>query len=82
MKGIAILYMLLIAISVWTGTFRDDFEDGNWQGWQIADLDGGVSTWTVEDGILVCNRPNIASSYLMIGERNWRNYSNAWCELV
>ena len=28
------LSVFLLSLSAWAGTFRDDFEDGNWQGWK------------------------------------------------
>jgi hypothetical protein len=54
---------------------RDDFSDGNYEGWQVANLEGGSSIWSVDNKMLVCNRPSIWSSFLMIGEEKWRNYS-------
>ena len=31
---IVALCLFLVSIPSWAGTFRDDFEDGNWQGWE------------------------------------------------
>jgi hypothetical protein len=36
MRLTVVLFVFLISVvSVWAGTFRDDFEDGNWKGWEI-----------------------------------------------
>ena len=52
----ATLCMALISISSWAGTFRDDFEDGNWQGWKVfgASLLDEVEEdrFSVVDGVL------------------------------
>ena len=35
MKVTLILCVFLIAIPVWAGTFRDNFDDGNYDGWTV-----------------------------------------------
>ena len=33
---IVTLSLVLLSVSSWAGTFKDDFEDGNWRGWEIG----------------------------------------------
>jgi hypothetical protein len=40
MRLITILSLLMLSVSAWAGTFKDDFEDGNWDGWK--GLSGGI----------------------------------------
>jgi len=64
--------VLLLAASVWSGTFRDDFEDGDTIGWDA------LGEWLVENGELVGEDREAASgSYttFTIGELGWRNYT-------
>ncbi|HEX30301.1 TPA: hypothetical protein ENG04_09500, partial [Candidatus Poribacteria bacterium] len=53
MRILIILFML--PISVWAGTFRDDFEDGDLEGWKV--LNG---TWQVKDGELTARHAAIS----------------------
>ena len=41
-----IVFLILLSISSWAGTFRDDFEDGNWNGWVPF---GGAFVKEIED---------------------------------
>ena len=68
--------LCLLAISAQAGTFVDDFEDGNLDGWgEVLNLGGGISEWKVEDGILTCRRPSDPSTFLLFGEKDWKNYT-------
>jgi hypothetical protein len=72
------LFMLVLAISspVFAGTFRDDFEDGNLDEWgEIVNYMGGASEWKIENGELICDRPNGWTCVLLFGKKEWKNYS-------
>jgi hypothetical protein len=73
---IAILFISLIATSIWAGTLRDDFNDGDFKGW-MTPLGG---EWSVEDGVVVCK--NVSNPVwdsnavvLSIGDPVWENYT-------
>lgn len=77
--AIAILLMSLIATFTCAGTLRDNFDDGDWDGWTRATW--GVrmdqsAQWFVEDGELVCTSENICAlaSGLTIGDNRWKDY--------
>lgn len=71
-----LMMALMISLPAQAGTFRDDFEDGNLDGWgEILNLGGGISEWKVEDGVLTCRRPSDPSTFLLFGEKEWKNYS-------
>jgi hypothetical protein len=84
MRLIIVLSVFLLSMSAWAGTFRDDFEDGNWKGWEIEtgpkikfDVE---ERFSIVDGVLrVDARVGIRDSagYDMgIGLlRNWGDYS-------
>ncbi len=68
------LILFLMITSVWAGTLRDNFDDGNLDGWRKA---GDQSAqWSVKDGELVSVAKNICdwSSDLMIGDDTWKDY--------
>jgi hypothetical protein len=77
MRHMAVIFALcLLVMSARAGTFRDDFEDGNLDGWgKVLNLGGGISEWKVEDGVLICRRPSDPSTFLLFGEKDWKNYS-------
>ncbi|MBC8229323.1 DUF1080 domain-containing protein [bacterium] len=68
--AITILLISLIVTSTWAGTFRDDFNDGDFKGW-MTPLGG---EWSVEDGVVVCKNSDNAV-VLSIGEPEWENYT-------
>jgi hypothetical protein len=71
-----ILSICLLVVSAQAGTFRDDFEDGNLDGWgEILNYGGGTSEWKVDNGVLTCRRPFDGSSLLFFGKKEWKNYS-------
>jgi len=71
---ITMLSMLLIALPAWTGTFRDDFEDGDLDGWQQL-WPGGEMIWEVVDGELECARLSQWSAGIVTGEVSWTDYT-------
>lgn len=60
---------------VWAGTWRDDFEDGNLDGWE--QVKKGFGKWKVLDG--ACNGEFIGEgqgrSFLVMGKPNWKDYT-------
>lgn len=69
-----VLSMLLVALPVWAGTFRDDFEDGDLDGWQQI-WPGGAMIWQVVDGELECSRSSQWSAGIITGEAFWTDYT-------
>ncbi|MBI1925057.1 hypothetical protein HYR99_12515 [Candidatus Poribacteria bacterium] len=54
MKGSIIGFALfLLVTSTWAGTFSDNFDDGNLDGWTIDRPLGQGGTWKIENGGLV-----------------------------
>lgn len=76
MRLTIVLFVFLLPLSAWAGTFRDDFEDGNIEGWKRFTVAGtNLSDWFVENGVLVCRRPNPYGAHLVIGDVSWQNYT-------
>ena len=82
--SIVILSIVLISVSSWAGTFRDDFEDGNWQGWKTGtgpELDTvEEDRFSIVDGVLridarlaIQDIPNYDIGIWL--DRNWKDYS-------
>ena len=76
MKIAIILCILLTSMLAWAGTFRDDFEDGNFEGWmEVFAKNPEKSVWSVRDGILIGRRISGWGADLVIGDKTWRNYT-------
>lgn len=45
MRGIMAFFVLLISLPAFAGTFRDNFEDGDWEGWNEAPFLLKVGQW-------------------------------------
>jgi hypothetical protein len=63
----------MLALPSLAGTWRDDFEDGNLDGWE--DLD---PCWTVEDGECsgdFFNAPPNIIGLILIGDTGWKDYT-------
>ncbi len=71
---IVLLTCSMFAPSVLAGTFRDDFEDGNLDGWRQAHPVSPV-LWKIVDGELECTRQDSISTILVIGEDDWSDYT-------
>ncbi|MBM3236896.1 hypothetical protein FJZ31_11450 [Candidatus Poribacteria bacterium] len=70
------LCALTIAPCVMAGTFRDDFEDGNLDGWrQEFPFEQKPTLWNIVDGELECERWDWNSTILITGEPEWRDYT-------
>jgi hypothetical protein len=72
---LVILSLCLLTISAQAGTYTENFDDGDFDGWEVINTKGGASDWKVENGILQCTRNNIWVSNLVFGEEGWQNYS-------
>jgi hypothetical protein len=70
-----LMMALMIALPAWAGIFKDDFNDGNFDGWEIENCRVPGSEWKVDNGVLTCRRPSHASTFLLFGEKEWKNYS-------
>jgi hypothetical protein len=80
MRLTIVIFMFLLSMSAWAGTYKDDFNDGNWDGWKLVKAD----PWSINvnegcsiaDGVLrldATNKPE-ASLFLSIIE-DWKDYS-------
>jgi hypothetical protein len=68
MIGVA---LLLLATSVWAGTLRDNFDDGDMDEW---DLSGAGDIWEVKNGELVITARSSPVEFF-IGETTWDDYT-------
>lgn len=74
---IIIIIIILVAVP-WAeaGTFRDDFEDGDLEGWRQEDPQALRPTlWKVVDGELECTWENGISTLLLTGDETWKDYT-------
>jgi hypothetical protein len=70
MKSMVIgLALLLLATSVWAGTLRDDFDDGDMDEWEI-----GSGKWEIKDGELVMTPQGFPVSFFA-GKPTWGDYT-------
>jgi hypothetical protein len=75
MKAMALLCISLLASSAGAGTFRDDFNDGNWAGWEM--IPNNKQRFSVVDGVirlLNFNTPEFETD-LIINETDWTDYT-------
>ncbi len=63
--------LLLLTTSVWAGTLRDDFDDGDMDEWDLTEASG---IWEIKDGELVMT-PRSSPFPFSIGETTWENYT-------
>ncbi|MBM3239706.1 hypothetical protein FJZ31_25765 [Candidatus Poribacteria bacterium] len=80
MRLIIVLSVFLLSMPAWAGTFKDDFEDGNWKGWEV--IEGG--TWdtnvakqvSVVEGVLSLDQLNKSGFCLYFCiQKDWKDYS-------
>jgi len=73
---IGFLTLFLLVTSAWAGTLRDNFDDGDFDGWKRWLFGDQSAQWFVKDGELVCVSQNVCTwtSCLMIGDYSWRDY--------
>lgn len=75
MKILTFLFALTISFNALAGTWRDDFSDGNYEGWTVQNIRGGISEWKVESGELIAKRSNDWSSFVILDESiGWEDY--------
>ncbi len=77
---IVALSLFILCTSAEAGTFRDDFEDGNWEGWTAV----AAGAWnknvnnrvSVVDGVLRLDHVNSLGHHLGCHiQEDWREYS-------
>ena len=75
-----LMIALMFSLTTQAGTFKDDFNDGNFDGWNIIELGVcGGSEWKVENGMLTAKSnpqgQGLCGASLLFGENEWQNYS-------
>jgi hypothetical protein len=70
---IIVLVLSILATSVRAGTLRDDFSDGNYDGWQVGNVSTPGSMWEVENRVLIGTRTNGWGAGMTIGELSWQD---------
>ena len=71
MKIILVLCVFLTAMPAFAGTFKDNFDDGDLDGWTTFGKD-----WKVENGKLTCSWSGInEGAILTIGNSSWIDYT-------
>ncbi|MEK7395713.1 MAG: hypothetical protein AAB116_02140 [Candidatus Poribacteria bacterium] len=72
MKIILVLCVFMVALPAFAGTFKDNFDDGNLDGW----VKSGNGSWEVLDGrCKISLFPGGPCSLMMIGEPDWKDYT-------
>ena len=74
MRFFVILFLLLLALPAFAGTLRDDFSDGNFDGWSETWMNQNQTTWKVESGVLIGDNPSNWSAFLVVGDPTWKDY--------
>jgi len=74
-SSLVLCFILVFAASARTGTFMDDFEDGDLEDWHQFMPNPGPILWEVVDGELECARFTDRSTDLAIGENSWTDYT-------
>ncbi|MFC1715294.1 FlgD immunoglobulin-like domain containing protein [Candidatus Poribacteria bacterium] len=72
---VATFALCMLVVSAYAGTYVENFDDGNFDGWEIFEGGEPGSEWTVEDGVLTGRREILFVSDLLFGEEDWRNYT-------
>ena len=70
---VCLAFAFMLALPSLAGTWRDDFEDGNLDGWKGLD-----PCWTVEDGECsgeFFNAPPNMMEIIQIGDTGWKDYT-------
>lgn len=78
MKFAIVLCMLLFTLPTVAGTFRDDFEDGNFEGWEQYNFTPGMQCgeWSVVDGVLHYKGSAARTiCHLTMGNDDWTDYT-------
>ena len=86
MTVLGLLIVLMATPCINAGTFRDDFEDGDLEGWKQLAPPGPI-LWKIVDGELEVSKLGNTSTGLITGEATWADYrlnmiSNCWSTTV
>ena len=73
-SALSIVFAFVFVVSTWAGTFRDDFQDGDLEGWQQF-WPVGADVWEVVNGELACSRLTDHSAEIVTGEISWTDYT-------
>ncbi|MBI1924575.1 DUF1080 domain-containing protein [Candidatus Poribacteria bacterium] len=73
---VTMLALFLSVTSAWTGTLRDNFDDGDFEGWRQSKWGDQTAQWSVKKGEMVCMSQNVCGigSLLRIGDNTWKDY--------
>jgi hypothetical protein len=83
MKFICLICILIIVSPVFAGTWKDDFEDGDLEGWSVYDYFGGTSVWEVKDGEIRVERTNqYASAAILDNSIDWKDYEISFDAMI
>lgn len=82
MRATTTLCILLIALPAWAGTWLDNFDDGDFDGWQMVEclwipkvVTPNAGNWVVENGAVVAGDNDSTKRYdLYIGDMWWADY--------
>jgi len=69
------LLLSLFAILAWAGTLKDDFSDGDFDGWTVPLWWGAKPVWKIDESSAACDRPSVWPGLLAIGELDWTDYT-------
>jgi len=74
MRYVVVTFALcLLVVSAQAGTYVENFDDGDFDGWEIFDGGEPGSEWTVEDGVLTCRRESVWGTVAIFGKEDLRN---------
>ena len=83
MKFVCIICMLAIAFPVFAGTWNDNFDDGDLDGWSVYNYSGGTSVWEVENGQVRIERSHIyASAAILDNSIGWKDYEISFDAMI
>ena len=74
------LSVLLVSISAWAGTWRDDFNDGDLSGWKMIKMSRNFflweGNWRIKDGVVIGGDENPDVIYFLSLSRGatWSDY--------
>jgi len=60
--------LCLLVVSAYAGTYVDNFNDGDFDGWETI----GPAVWKVVDGVATCRNGSTYGNMLFFGEDDWR----------
>lgn len=74
--AIVVLALSLLVLKAWAGKIIDDFEDGDFNGWNVVRAADGKAEWIVEKGELMGVSKNVCreSTALAVGDETWTDY--------